>query len=39
MGDRVNRALSNTLGVAFLVIMVVVSIATLPLLFITKAGL
>jgi Mn2+/Fe2+ NRAMP family transporter len=39
MGDRVNRALSNTLGIAFLVIMVVVSIATLPLLFITKAGL
>jgi Mn2+/Fe2+ NRAMP family transporter len=39
MGDRVNRALSNTLGMLFLVIMVVTSLATLPLIFITKAGL
>jgi manganese transport protein len=39
MGDRVNRGLSNTLGMAFLVIMVVTSLVTLPLLFATKAGL
>jgi Mn2+/Fe2+ NRAMP family transporter len=38
MGRHVNRRLSNTLGVVFLVIMIVTSIATLPLLFITKAG-
>ncbi|HEU5270448.1 MAG TPA: divalent metal cation transporter [Jatrophihabitans sp.] len=39
MGDRVNRRLSNTLGTLFLVVMLVTSLATLPLLFITKAGL
>jgi Mn2+/Fe2+ NRAMP family transporter len=39
MGERVNRGLSNTLGVLFLLIMVVTSLVTLPLLFITKAGL
>lgn len=39
MGKHVNRALSNTLGTVFLAVMVVVSIATLPLLFLTKAGL
>jgi manganese transport protein len=38
MGDRVNRGLSNTLGTVFLLIMIVTSIITLPLLFITKAG-
>jgi Mn2+/Fe2+ NRAMP family transporter len=38
MQDKVNRAFSNTLGVIFLVIMIVTSLATLPLLFITKAG-
>jgi Mn2+/Fe2+ NRAMP family transporter len=39
MGDRVNRGLSNSLGLLFLIIMVVTSVVTLPLLFITKAGL
>jgi manganese transport protein len=38
MGDRVNRGLSNTLGVVFLLIMLVTSLVTLPLMFITKAG-
>jgi manganese transport protein len=38
MGDKVNRGLSNTLGTVFLVIMIVTSLVTLPLLFITKAG-
>jgi manganese transport protein len=39
MGKRVNRAFSNTLGSIFLLLMLVTSVATLPLLFITKAGL
>jgi Mn2+/Fe2+ NRAMP family transporter len=39
MGERVNRGLSNTLGMLFLVIMLVTSLVTLPLIFITKAGL
>jgi manganese transport protein len=39
MGKRVNRTISNTLGTVFLVLMLVTSLATLPLLFITKAGL
>jgi manganese transport protein len=38
MGRHVNKLLSNTLGTAFLIIMVLVSIVTLPLLLITKAG-
>ena len=38
MGRHVNKALSNALGIAFLLIMVVTSLVTLPLLFITKAG-
>lgn len=38
MGEHVNKAVSNTFGVVFLIIMVVTSLATLPLLFITKAG-
>jgi Mn2+/Fe2+ NRAMP family transporter len=39
MGNRVNRGLSNTLGMLFLVIMLGTSLVTLPLIFITKAGL
>jgi Mn2+/Fe2+ NRAMP family transporter len=39
MGDRVNRGLSNTLGMLFLVVMLGTSLVTLPLIFITKAGL
>jgi manganese transport protein len=38
MGKHVNGKFSNTLGAVYLVIMIVVSLATLPLLFITKAG-
>jgi manganese transport protein len=38
MGRHVNKILSNTLGTGFLLIMVLVSVVTLPLLFITKAG-
>jgi Mn2+/Fe2+ NRAMP family transporter len=39
MGRHVNRAFSNTLGSVFLLLMLITSLATLPLLFITKAGL
>jgi Mn2+/Fe2+ NRAMP family transporter len=39
MGRHVNRVFSNTLGSVFLLLMLVTSLATLPLLFITKAGL
>ncbi len=38
MGKWVNGRLSNVLGSVFLVIMVLASVVTLPLLFITKAG-
>jgi manganese transport protein len=38
MGKHVNGRFSNALGVIYLVIMLVVSLVTLPLLFITKAG-
>jgi Mn2+/Fe2+ NRAMP family transporter len=38
MGRHVNRAFSNTVGSVFLLLMVVTSLATLPLLFATKAG-
>jgi Mn2+/Fe2+ NRAMP family transporter len=38
MGAHVNKWFSNSLGVFFLAIMVVVSIVTLPLLFWTRAG-
>ena len=39
MGKRVNRAFSNSLGTVFLLLMLVASLVTMPLLFITKAGL
>jgi Mn2+/Fe2+ NRAMP family transporter len=38
MGERVNRAWSNVLATGFLVLMVVTSVVTIPLLFFTKAG-
>jgi Mn2+/Fe2+ NRAMP family transporter len=38
MGDQVNSAVTNALGFAFLVVLVVVSVATLPLMILTKAG-
>jgi manganese transport protein len=38
MGKHANGRIVNALGVAFFVVIVAVSVATLPLLFITKAG-
>jgi Mn2+/Fe2+ NRAMP family transporter len=38
LGKRVNGRFANTLAVVFLVLMVVTSVATLPLLLFTKAG-
>jgi hypothetical protein len=38
MKDRVNGRFSNALGVAFLVLVIVVSVATIPLMIITRAG-
>lgn len=38
MGDRANRWLSNVLGSAYLVVLLVVSVATIPLMVATKAG-
>jgi Mn2+/Fe2+ NRAMP family transporter len=38
MGDKVNSPLTNALGSIFLVLLVCVSIATVPLMIITKAG-
>jgi manganese transport protein len=38
MGRWANKRLSNFLGSVYLVLLVVVSVVTLPLLFITKAG-
>jgi manganese transport protein len=38
MGRRANNWLVNVFGIVFFVIIVAVSLATLPLLFITKAG-
>jgi Mn2+/Fe2+ NRAMP family transporter len=38
MGSRVNGKFSNTVGFAFLVLVVVVSVATIPLMIITRAG-
>jgi manganese transport protein len=38
MGEHVNKRFSNAIGITYLVLLVVVSLVTLPLLFITKAG-
>ncbi|HYX61770.1 MAG TPA: hypothetical protein VE888_22470, partial [Streptosporangiaceae bacterium] len=38
MGERVNRRWANAAGSFFLLIMVVVSLVSLPLLLLTKAG-
>jgi hypothetical protein len=38
MGKWKNGPFSNTLGIAFMVVMVVVSLVTIPLLIATKAG-
>ncbi|MBT2469120.1 divalent metal cation transporter [Streptomyces sp. ISL-66] len=39
MGDAVNGRLANTLGVIYLLIVLAASLAALPLMFATKAGL
>jgi Mn2+/Fe2+ NRAMP family transporter len=39
VGDRTNGLLANTLGVLFLILLLVVAIAAIPLMLITKAGL
>ena len=38
MGVKTNTPVSNALGVAFLVLLLVVSVAAVPLMIITKAG-
>ena len=38
MGDKTNGRFANVLGSIYLVIMVVVAVATIPLMIITKAG-
>jgi Mn2+/Fe2+ NRAMP family transporter len=38
MGERVNGRFSNVVGFAFLVLVLVVSVATIPLMIITRAG-
>jgi hypothetical protein len=38
MGRWVNRRWTNAAGTLFLLIMVVVSVVTVPLMFFTKAG-
>jgi Mn2+/Fe2+ NRAMP family transporter len=38
MGDKVNRRLSNAVGSVYLVLLVAVAIATIPLMIATRAG-
>src|SRR5439155_20791799 len=38
MGDKTNSKATNALGFPFLVVVVVASVATIPLMIITKAG-
>jgi hypothetical protein len=38
MGDKTNGRVLNTIGTVYLVILVVVAIATIPLMVITKGG-
>ena len=38
MGERVNRRWANAAGSSFLTVMVVVSLVSVPLLLLTKAG-
>jgi Mn2+/Fe2+ NRAMP family transporter len=38
LGDRVNGRLANTVGIVYLVIIVVVSVAAIPLMIVTGAG-
>ncbi|MFF5113126.1 NRAMP family divalent metal transporter [Streptosporangium sp. NPDC000509] len=38
MGDRVNGRLSNALGTAYMVLLLVVAVAAIPLMIATKAG-
>ena len=38
MGDRTNGRLVNTVGTIYLVILVVIAVATIPLMIITRGG-
>jgi hypothetical protein len=38
MGDKVNSRLSNALGSVYLLLLLVVAVATIPLMVLTKAG-
>ncbi|MET0150786.1 MAG: hypothetical protein ABW310_16705, partial [Acidimicrobiales bacterium] len=38
MGDQVNSRLSNAIGSVYMVIVLVVAVATVPLMVVTKAG-
>jgi manganese transport protein len=38
MGDRVNSRVSNLVGTAFLIVLLITSIATIPLLVLSRAG-
>jgi Mn2+/Fe2+ NRAMP family transporter len=38
MGDKTNSPFSNALGTIFLGLLLVISVATIPLMIITKAG-
>jgi Mn2+/Fe2+ NRAMP family transporter len=38
MGDKVNSWFSNTLASLYLLLLVVVAVATIPLMILTKAG-
>jgi manganese transport protein len=38
MGDKVNSRITNALGSAFLVLLVIVAVATIPLMIVTRAG-
>ena len=38
MGDQVNGWFLNTLGTIYLIVLLVISIATIPLMIITRAG-
>jgi Mn2+/Fe2+ NRAMP family transporter len=38
MGDKVNSRFVNALGSAYLVLLVIIALATIPLMIITKGG-
>ena len=38
MGDKVNSRFTNALGSVYLLLLMVVAVATIPLMILTKAG-